>query len=125
MKLDNSKIVATVSKLEEKADNHEKRIDSLESSNKDIARLAAVMEEQIKVQRETNLKQEEKMDQQHSTLVKVNENLTGLTNGLTEVNNRVGVLEETKKDTKKKAVDFVLKIIGGLVLAYLLYKTGL
>ncbi len=125
MKLDNSKIVATVSKLEEKADNHEKRIDSLESSNKDIARLAAVMEEQIKVQSETNLKQEEKMDQQHSTLVKVNENLTGLTNGLTEVNNRVGVLEETKKDTKKKAVDFVLKIIGGLVLAYLLYKTGM
>ncbi len=111
--MDNSQIISTVSKLEQQNHGHEKRLQKLEETTNDMPKFEYLMQVLTESQKE------------HSeTMSKVNENLTKLNNRMDNLDNRVGVLEETKKDTKKKAIDFVLKIIGGLVLAYLLVKTG-
>lgn len=72
---------------------------------------------------ESNDKQDKRMDEQHQTIIKINENLTELTEGQRTLNNRVGKLEDRVEENedkqtidireieKKKYTDVLYKIV--------------
>jgi len=112
--MDNLEIVKAVSQVKEKTDSHEKRLNSLEVKSEKMPRLETLMEMVI----ETNNKQSDTLD-------KVNDNLTRLNGKMDSLDVRVGELEDGNKEKKKITTDFVLKIVGGLVLAYLIVMFNL
>jgi len=112
--MDNSELIQRVSKLEEQNISQDREIKELKEDTKNIPRLETLMEMVIETTKENS-----------ATMKEVNKNLTGLNSKVDNVDGRVGELEDAKKENKKITVDFILKIAGGLILAYLVIALNL
>ncbi|MGD6876753.1 hypothetical protein [Bacillus infantis] len=112
-------------RCEEKLTGHDRRLESLETDNKALLRLATVVE----MQAEANREQQETSKSQHQTLQKINENLTGLNTKMENLDSRVEQLEsndsERKLDFGKLFRDLVYKVVPAIAIAYFLFKMGL
>lgn len=79
--------------------------DVIHNLDKNIAVQTQTLEMQaqtLKEIKEHNDKQDKRMDEQHKTIVKINENLTELTEGQRTLNNRVGKLEDRVEENDAK-----------------------
>ncbi|MBD1379241.1 hypothetical protein [Metabacillus arenae] len=117
-------VLQRVSVLEERSESHKSRIETLEEKSSETTKLSTLMEMVI----QTNEKQSDTLD-------KINENLTNLNGEMKNLGGRVETLEqnkkeiehnkkEAKKEVRKITMDFVFKLVSGLVLAYLLVRFG-
>jgi len=115
-----------VAKLEVKVNNHEQRLFTLESDNKVLNRLAATLEQQVKISNERD-------EKQNKVLEKINENLTGLNSRFDHVEKRVNYLEENHNHNlininelwKTTIFKIIPSLIGGILLAWFLIQLGL
>lgn len=115
-----------VAKLEVKVNNHEQRLFTLESDNKALNRLAATLEQQVKISNERD-------EKQNKVLEKINENLTGLNSRFDHVEKRVNYLEENHNHNlininelwKTTIFKIIPSLIGGILLAWFLIQLGL
>lgn len=115
-----------VAKLEVKVNNHEQRLFTLESDNKVLNRLAATLEQQVKISNERD-------EKQNRVLEKINENLTGLNSRFDHVEKRVNYLEENHNHNlininelwKTTIFKIIPSLIGGILLAWFLIQLGL
>lgn len=118
-------IYERLGRVEEKATNHDNRIENLEGKNDVLVRLATLMETQVEVNKE----QQNQIKEQHQTLVKINENLTTLNSGMQDLNNRVTEIEDNQESKKidlgQLAKSTILYIIPSLLLTWLLIELGL
>lgn len=130
--MDNLEVVQRVTSVEEKTKSNSKRIDDLEVETKGIPRLEVLMEMMVK----TNQEQVQTNKEFSQTIKEVNNNLSGLNSKMDNIDIRVETLEQskkeveadkkaTKKEVLKNTIDLALKIIGGLILAYLVIAFNL
>jgi methyl-accepting chemotaxis protein len=114
-----------ITRVEEKVENQDKRIGSLETDNKVLARLAILIEKQD----ERIEKHDLQMERQHETLIEMSNSMKEMSNSYKNLDGRVGKLETN--DSNKKidlgilAKHVLFSVIPTLVAAYLLFRFGL
>jgi chromosome segregation ATPase len=132
-----------ISKVEQITEHHSQllhsqgeKLESQNDKNETLAKLTTLVEIQMQDSRDREARQETRDEKQNlqmkefsDTLVKVNENLTGLNSSVSQVESRVGKLEDSQKkkiiDLGELAKDVVFKVIPTLIGAYLILKFGL
>lgn len=128
-----------ISRVEERSDQFERRIQLQEQKNESLIRLVAQFESQERsnLEREKRyeareLKQQERMDRFADTLDHINQNLTNLNSSQEQLGERVTDIEGTLQSQNINAVQVFMKIlgyagtlVGGIILAYILFKLGL
>ena len=117
-----------VARLEVTVQEHSKQLEKQQDKND----LQVEMNTLLKMQIESNKKQNEQMDKFGETLVKVNENLTSLNSKQSLLDERVTGIEDTLQESNintvsifKGILKYVVTGVGSIILAYLLYKFGL
>jgi chromosome segregation ATPase len=99
-----------ITRLEEKAHSNEKRVSTVENKTEDIPELKTLMKMTIETNKE-----------QSQTLLKINENLTGLNGELKNLGGRVKTLEDGQNSNKIDIVALVKQIVWVGVPALLIW----
>ncbi|MED1863206.1 hypothetical protein P4V41_07040 [Fictibacillus nanhaiensis] len=120
-----------VTRLEERQDNTDKKIEELTNDNKVLGRLTMLMEMQV----ESNKRQDEQMQKQNETMLKMSHSMEKMSDSYEKLDGRVGSLEKIQSDNKvadwfkTKMSNLLFKIvptiIATLIGAYLLMRFGL
>jgi predicted nucleic acid-binding Zn-ribbon protein len=89
-----------ITRVEEKTSSNENRISAVESKTEDIPELKTLMKLTIETNKE-----------QSQTLLKINENLTGLNGEMKNLGGRVKTLEDSQNGNKIDIVSLVKQVI--------------
>lgn len=112
--------IKTLFKQDEALEEKVKEADSLNKAIHNLDKNMALQTQLLENVVEHNDKQDRRMDEQQKTIVKINENLTELTEGQRVLNKRVGKLEDQVEKSKNKGkvdiVDTFAKYIPYLIL---------
>ena len=112
--------IKTLFKQDEALEEKVKEADSLNKAIHNLDKNMALQTQLLENVVEHNDKQDRRMNEQQKTIVKINENLTELTEGQRVLNKRVGKLEDQVEKGKNKGkvdiVDTFAKYIPYLVL---------
>jgi chromosome segregation ATPase len=111
------KVYAKLSVLETKTESNTNRIEKLEQLGNELSKLSTLMEMQI----EMNKDQQKQLKEQHETLIKINENLNGLSSAYQKLDGRVETLEKNQENSKIDILQVIKIVIPSLLLAYLIY----
>jgi hypothetical protein len=115
-----------VTRLEERQDNTDKRLEDLTREGKVLGKLATLMELQV----ESNKRQDEQMQKQNETMLKMSHSMEKMSDSYEKLDGRVGKLETNDSDKKIDlgawAKNFIMvsipSIVVGIVLAYVALK---
>ena len=112
--------IKTLFKQDEALEEKVKEADSLNKAIHNLDKNMALQTQLLENVVEHNDKQDRRMNEQQKTIVKINENLTELTEGQRVLNKRVGKLEDQVEKGKNKGkvdiVDTFAKYIPYLIL---------
>jgi chromosome segregation ATPase len=111
------KVYAKLSVLEAKTESNTNRIEKLEQLGNELSKLSTLMEMQI----EMNKDQQKQLKEQHETLIKINENLNGLSSAYQKLDGRVETLEKNQENNKIDILQVIKVVIPSLLLAFLIY----
>lgn len=117
-----------VSLLEDKVDRLEKKVDSQDGTNVQLAKLNTIidiMSEELKETKLQTKKQAEATQKQSETMLLINNNISNLNKSLQTLDKRVEVLEENKKTNLNRWIDGGFKIVVAILTAYFLIQLGL
>jgi chromosome segregation ATPase len=137
--LDNATIDQRVTKLETTVDEHTRQLNAQSEKNDTLTRLATLLEREMSDSKERERRQElrdeaqsKQMEKFGDTLVQMNQNLTLLNNSQIQLGQRVDNIESTLQNQNintnslfKGILKEVGLLLGGFVLAFLLYKFGI
>ena len=132
---ESGQIVERIATIETKLKEHDKLLEKQQEKNESQVELNTLLKMQI----ELNKEQQTQMNKFGETIDKVNTNLTNLNttqsqlqSELTQINTRVGAIEESNENNKidpSKFWKWALPSLGGIIItvvtAYLLIKFGL
>lgn len=115
-----------ITRLEERQDNTDKRMDQLSQDGKVLGKLTTLMELQV----ESNKRQDEQMQKQHETMLKMSHSMEKMSDSYEKLDGRVGKLETNDSDKKIDlgtwAKNFIMvsipSIVVGIVLSYVALK---